>query len=774
MTFKYGNEVLSEIGVPASTGIIARPADPKKEGYTFNGWYTNSGCTDGFDFSKPITNDTTIYAKFTSIDYNITVSSTRGGSVSVKIGYREATKANYGNPVTLTVSPYDGYRLESLTVSKTGDAKTKIDVSGSNNVFTFSMPAYDVDVSVVCARDAALIGFDVLGIEDAVYTGKAIKLDDLFVSFNGKELDPKTDYSITYKDNTKVGTATVTITCKGNFEATVTTTFEILPADISGNDFTVENITLKSTGRDQKKTPAIKWNGTAVPAAGYDIVYCAYDTTVDTDEPEAVTSFKTSYAVLFVGKGYFTGKRIAKVTILDDDSVLVSAATVKLSKTTFVLATDANDQGFVVPGVTVTKGKTTYVEDEDYEVTFVDNDKVGTAIVIITGKGGTLSGSVIKTFKINGISLATATVTGVANKVFDPSAADGMTQTGYVVKTKAGTELTEDVDYVVSYKNNTKAGSAQIVFTGIGKYNGSKSASFKIDKAELTAANVEYAESATYCKSGAKPAITVTVNGVTLVPGTDYGVIYAKNNKLNDNNSAAATISGKGNFTGKVVCNFKVTKAVIADKDGSLTVTAADQIYNGTAKTKLSTFLKAPTVKDTDGKSLTANTDYEKAVKYSISADGTTFVDITEDDLKTNLNDFIADKFPTLNYEAKGLIVKAEITLKGNYEGSYSGTYRIASANISTVKAAIADQIFTGEDIVFDPTSADFNDIFDIYIMVKNVKTKLVYGVDFEIVEGSYDKNIKKGTASVTIRGLGKYTGTKKVTFKIVAKTFEN
>ena len=47
---------------------------------------------------------------------------------------------------------------------------------------------------------------------------------------------------------------------------------------------------------------------------------------------------------------------------------------------------------------------------------------------------------------------------------------------------------------------------------------------------------------------------------------------------------------------------------------------------------------------------------------------------------------------------------------------------------------------------------------------------KLKYGEDYEIVLGSYKKNIKKGTGRVTIRGLGKYEGTKLIKFKIVRK----
>ena len=43
-----------------------RPTDPTKSGYTFGGWYEEDTFTTEFDFTTPITADTTIYAKFTA------------------------------------------------------------------------------------------------------------------------------------------------------------------------------------------------------------------------------------------------------------------------------------------------------------------------------------------------------------------------------------------------------------------------------------------------------------------------------------------------------------------------------------------------------------------------------------------------------------------------------------------------------------------------------------------------------------------------------------
>ena len=43
---------------------IAAPANPTTTGFVFGGWYTNQACTSAFDFSTPITANTTLYAKW--------------------------------------------------------------------------------------------------------------------------------------------------------------------------------------------------------------------------------------------------------------------------------------------------------------------------------------------------------------------------------------------------------------------------------------------------------------------------------------------------------------------------------------------------------------------------------------------------------------------------------------------------------------------------------------------------------------------------------------
>lgn len=44
--------------------VVFKPANPKKEGYTFDGWYADEACTELYNFRKPVTKDIALYAKW--------------------------------------------------------------------------------------------------------------------------------------------------------------------------------------------------------------------------------------------------------------------------------------------------------------------------------------------------------------------------------------------------------------------------------------------------------------------------------------------------------------------------------------------------------------------------------------------------------------------------------------------------------------------------------------------------------------------------------------
>ena len=76
---------------------------PEVEGYTFDGWYTDDTRTKEFDFSTPITGDTTVYAKWTANDYEVSFITEHGDPpTSQNVTYNGTAK----DPGKLTAEGY--------------------------------------------------------------------------------------------------------------------------------------------------------------------------------------------------------------------------------------------------------------------------------------------------------------------------------------------------------------------------------------------------------------------------------------------------------------------------------------------------------------------------------------------------------------------------------------------------------------------------------------------------------------------------------------------
>ena len=98
------------------------------------------------------------------------------------------------------------------------------------------------------------------GISTKAFTGKNIT-QNITVKYNGKTLKNGTDYTVSYSNNKKIGTATVKITGKGSFTGTVTKTFKINPAKQE-----IQKLTAKS------KAFFVDWAQKG-SATGYEIQY---------------------------------------------------------------------------------------------------------------------------------------------------------------------------------------------------------------------------------------------------------------------------------------------------------------------------------------------------------------------------------------------------------------------------------------------------------------------------------------------------------------------
>ena len=133
-----------------------KPADPTAKGYKFAGWYTDAECKNAFDFTKPITANTTVYAKWEPIpDHELTV---KGGTFTFDDNAAADKGSVYeGAVVTVTLDENDPLWKDSGLSFDHWDIQSKatlLDENGEEIVnpgktFTFVMPEEGVTVEAV-------------------------------------------------------------------------------------------------------------------------------------------------------------------------------------------------------------------------------------------------------------------------------------------------------------------------------------------------------------------------------------------------------------------------------------------------------------------------------------------------------------------------------------------------------------------------------------------------------------------------------------------------
>ena len=117
------------------------------------------------------------------------------------------------------------YTVGYANIINVGTAK--VTITGKGNYTgtiekTFKINAYDI-------ADAS-----VTGVEDRYYCGGEVKLA-LVVTAGTRYLSEVSDYTVSYSDNIKVGTAKLTITGKGNYAGQIEKTFKIKTIDIGNS-----------------------------------------------------------------------------------------------------------------------------------------------------------------------------------------------------------------------------------------------------------------------------------------------------------------------------------------------------------------------------------------------------------------------------------------------------------------------------------------------------------------------------------------------------------
>lgn len=655
-----------------------------------------------------------------------------------------------------------------------GDKLYRVD--GDGNV-TVSIPAAADGGTAILVESIYENPFHVTCIGEKTYTGKAITLtaDELEVYYGATKLTAGTDYKVSYKNNKEVGTATVTVTGTGNYTGKDTVTFAVVPKNLADEDVVINySAELIEAKKAQKPLSTITYNGAKLKAAEYSVEYFAVDEEGNVAEKAGEVKAAGAYKMVITGKydaaknkGSYTGRVEKDITVYPNDKYvylkdMIITMNGNTSYSTGYTGTEIKPTIVVTP-----KGKNqTAISVENYTVSYADNVDIGTATITITGKSEKgLVGTVTKTFGITGTALKnvakvndTAKIDGAliwqktvpydvtTGMAVQPVDENGKNLVTLTYKSNKYKDLTfvEGVDYEVSYLKNDKPGKATMVFTGIGKYTGTVTKTFSVGKIALDEKDaklvVTTGTEATYTKKGGKVDVAVCYDGVTLVEGKDYKVSYKNNTavtteKTKENKKPTVTITGLGSFSGSITRKFVVNQADLAT---DVQISVADAAYQN----KKGKYMVVPVLTDTEGTKLADNKDF--TCTYYL-------VDGVEETLLTKTD--VVDA---------GETVKVVVTAKAaNFKGSTSAEYEIKVQDISKASVSVNAQVYTGKEITI--TDADFSKI-------KVGDTTLKLGKHYEILD-DYQNNINKGTASVTIKGIGNYGGTKKVTFKITSRT---
>ena len=273
--------------------------------------------------------------------------------------------------------------------------------------------------------------------------------------------------------------------------------------------------------------------------------------------------------------------------------------------------------------------------------------------------------------------------------------------------------LISGTDYIVNFVNVGKKGTATATFIGIGNYTGTLKKNFKVQAAPIEENDISVPQTAAYAKGGAKPNVTVTVNGRSLVMNTDYTVLYKNNKKVG--NIAKVVIKGKGNYSGSVTKTFNIEQQSLRAENIKIYVSDAQAGKN-----------PAVTVYDANGKKLAVKNDYRTEIdkekrKVTITA---------------GKNGLYKDSVDKDYKELPKKQLVTSVTLKKTQPKSFE---------------------YTGKEIKLEQD----------WLTVKAGKTELGKN-EFEII--GYVNNIQKGTATVIIKGCGEYGGIKMYNYKIKSK----
>jgi len=408
--------------------------------------------------------------------------------------------------------------------------------------------------------------------ETVIYTGKPITPEEI-VLVDDKKLTRDQDYTMSYENNTNVGTARAIATGISPNTGVLNTTFVIHPRAITEAELVLANTTVTYTGSPITPEETLTVNGVQLKRdEDYTMSY------------ENNTNVGTAKAIA-TGKGNYTGTASKTFTIKEAEQkgVDLSKGTISFVSNETVIYTGKP----ITPEEIVLVDDKTLTRDRDYTMSYGNNLNVGTAKAIATGVSPN-TGELNTTFVIHPRDISEAELV-LANTTVTYT---GSPITPEETLTVNGVQLKRDEDYTMSYENNTNVGTAKAIATGKGNYTGTASKTFTITEAEQEAIDLSQATITLkktryeYNGKAKKPGVTVVLDGKTLQKDVDYTVTYENNVNAG---KAGVTVTGKGAYKGSAKKKFTILKAANTIRVAPLSVTARHE--------KTMTFQEKATVK---------------------------------------------------------------------------------------------------------------------------------------------------------------------------------
>lgn len=804
------------------SGLTAKTYTGKAQTQSITVKYRNKTLKNGKDYTVSYQNNINAGTAYVIIKGKGSYSGTVKRSFTIKpaIIYKQCTFYKIASQY------YTGSQIKPVPKIKNGTTTLKNGTDftltyqnnvnkGTAKVYIKGKGNYSGSCSLTFSITARPVSTLKITVPSVTYNGKAQK-PAVTVKYNNYKFKNGTDYTLSYKNNTKIGTATVTVKGKGKLSGTKSVTFKINAKPIKNAVITYNN-SLTYNGSTLSPAVTVKYgNATLKKNTDYTVAYsnnvnAGTGTITITGKGIYGGSVKKTFtikklgisatAVSGTGNKVYTGSVIKPVpavkvggrTLKNGTDFTVSyknntepgTATLKVtgkgnysgsvSKTFKITARAINDVEVTIPDtvftgeqvkpdVVVSYGNYQFINNSDYTLSFKDNVNIGTASVVVTGKNH-LSGSRTVTFPIEKADISSTEI-AVKNATFTGSAV----KSGVDVRL-GNVTLKEGTHYTLSYKNNVNAGTAQVTISGKGSLEGAVTKSFTIEKADISKASIS--ANGTYTPDGVKIGINAKFGNYTL-KSSDYSFTAPT-----AAGEQTLTISGNGNFSGKTTVKCNVAKADIANAKSSLSLSTDGKGYTVTIIY--------------DGVLLTQDKDYKVAVTESatgVSAvitgignyGGTATLSGISNELEAFENAVVTigkvtyngtAQLPSVTVKIGSVTLKsgtdyilsaydntnagtatAVITGKGKYAGAEKKTqFTIAPAAISSASISCEDQIYTGQGVTAQP------------VVTFNGKT-LALGVDYYI--SGYSNIVNVGTATVTVKGKGNFTGTAKGTFRIV------